>query len=428
MMKRFFTIMMVLTMALTVMGQNERLQQERLMKAYRDSLAMMKQKLDSMQEVNDSLQEVNYVRSASKYYRLFAPMTYYPSVTQGMIGMRENQGMRDMQHMALAHVYLSRPNQVRYNARKLQQLAKEQQMVDDYAPEGMVQQIPHSAAEATEKPMVEQPMDLVITKPHFWTFSGDYYLQFLQTYVSPNWYKSGESTYSMVAGVTVQYNYNNKQRVKWDNKLELKLGFLSTEADSINKFKTSDDLIRYTSKLGFRAAKQWYYTGQVIASTQFTRGLKNNDKTIYSDFLSPLTVNLSIGMDYVIDSKNKQWKGNVHIAPLAYNMKYVDRINLAERFGIAADHHAKHDIGPMLLTEVTWTPNDMLKWQTRLYAYTTFKRCEMEFENTLTFKLNKYISAMLFVYPRFDDSEERADKYGYWQFKEHLSVGFAYSM
>ena len=29
----------------------------------------------------------------------------------------------------------------------------------------------------------------------------------------------------MVASAIIQANYNNKQKVKWDNKLELKLGF-----------------------------------------------------------------------------------------------------------------------------------------------------------------------------------------------------------
>ncbi len=53
---------------------------------------------------------------------------------------------------------------------------------------------------------------------------GDYYLQFLQNYVSDNWYKGGESNYSMLGSVTMQANYNNKQKVKWENKLEMRLG------------------------------------------------------------------------------------------------------------------------------------------------------------------------------------------------------------
>ena len=46
---------------------------------------------------------------------------------------------------------------------------------------------------------------------------GEYYLQMLQNYVSSNWYKGGESNYSMVASAIMQANYNNKQKVKFDN-------------------------------------------------------------------------------------------------------------------------------------------------------------------------------------------------------------------
>lgn len=58
---------------------------------------------------------------------------------------------------------------------------------------------------------LDVPLEIVVEKPNFWTFSGDYYLQFLQNYVSDNWYKGGESNYSMMASATLQANYNNKQ-------------------------------------------------------------------------------------------------------------------------------------------------------------------------------------------------------------------------
>ena len=35
---------------------------------------------------------------------------------------------------------------------------------------------------------------------------------------------------------------------------------------------------------------------------------------------------------------------------------------------------------------------------------------------------------MLYIYPRFDDSKKRDKDYGYFQLKEYISFGFAYSM
>jgi len=78
--------------------------------------------------------------------------------------------------------------------------------------------------------------------------------------------------------------------------------------------------------------------------------------------------------------------------------------------------------------DLTWTFSDMIKWKTRLYGYTTYKRAEIEWENTFSFQFNKYISSNIFIYPRFDDGTGTRDKdLGYWQFKEYASLGFAYS-
>ena len=277
-----------------------------------------------------------------------------------------------------------------------------------------------------EEPIFE-PVEVFVSKPNFWTVKGDYYLQFLQNYISSNWHKGGESNYSMVGSLTMEANYNNKQKMKWENKLELKLGFQSSRSDSLHSFKASEDLIRYTSKLGLQASNKWYYTLQLIANTQFTHGYKSNDAFVYSDFLSPLNVNLSLGMDYTVDAFKKKLTGNLHIAPLAYNFRYVNRKELSTRYGLDEGHRVLHDFGSQFTVELLWVLSDNIKWKTRVYGYTTYKRAELEWENTFMFQFNKYISTNLFIYPRFDDGASRNGHHGYWQLKEFLSLGFNYS-
>ena len=41
--------------------------------------------------------------------------------------------------------------------------------------------------------------------------------------------------------------------------------------------------------------------------------------------------------------------------------------------------------------------------------------------------MSKYITANIFLYPRFDDSNVRDEDLGYWQFKEYTSIGLSYS-
>ena len=186
-------------------------------------------------------------------------------------------------------------------------------------------------------------------------------------------------------------------------------------------------MIRYTGKLGLQASKKWYYTIQVVGQTQFTHGYKNNDKKVYSDFFSPFNLNLSVGMDYNVDWFHHRLKGSAHLAPLAFNWKYVGRASLATRYGLDEGKHGMTDYGSECTFDLSWQIADNIKWKTRLWGYTTYKRAEIEWENTITFQFNRYISTNIFLYPRFDDGVKRKDDDSYWQFKEFMSVGFSYS-
>ncbi|MDD7098005.1 MAG: DUF3078 domain-containing protein, partial [Prevotella sp.] len=233
--------------------------------------------------------------------------------------------------------------------------------------------------------------------------------------------------YSMVGSIVLQANYNNKRKLKFENKLELKLGFQTSRGDTVHKFKTNNDLIRYTGKLGIQARDKWYYTLQLLAYTQFTQGLKSNDKNVYSDFMSPFNLNLGLGMDYAVQTKNNKLKGNVNLSFLSFNFRYVDRDNLTGKYGIIGNHNTLEDFGSQLTVDITWQVAQQVKWRTRLYGYTTYHRAEVEWENTINLAVSKFISANIFLYPRFDDNREKDRKLGYFQFKEYCSLGFSYS-
>lgn len=382
-----------------------------VVRAYLDSLIMVKQELQ-----DDSLATV--VSSYSP--RLFGPATFYHDVTRDVF--TPGFGVSPVS-LSLLSVYLSRPDLISNTQSRMEQARG----VDEQIETPIVSNpnlVTHEAL--PQATAVEVPSDLVVIRPRFWTYKGDYSLQFMQNYVSGNWYKGGESSYAALGAVTMEANYNNKQKVKWDNKLELKLGMQNTRSDSIHPTKTTEDLIRITSKYGLQATKHWYYTLQLIGQTQFTHSYKSNDETLYAHFLAPGTLNLSLGMDYNVDWLNHRLKGNIHLAPAAYNMKYTRLRNLAERIGLEPDRHFKHDVGSLFTIDLTWEISDQLRWKTRMYGYTAYERVEYEWENTFQFQFNKWISAQLFVYPRFDDAVVRGDKHGYWQFKEFSSIGFQF--
>lgn len=393
-------------------------------KNYMDSLQAVRMQVDDLNasQLRFRKLDVNDVR----YSKLFTPLTFYHAPANHFLRMCSEVGLDSLDRMldkTLMNIYLSRPDLVRSTESRLDVVGapipegaprkSNIDIVDDVAPKAI-------EIEAT-------PMNIYVKKPNFWTIKGDYYLQFLQNYVSDNWYKGGESNYSMLGSITMQANYNNKQKVKWENKLELRLGYQTSKGDTLHKYKTSEDLIRYTGKLGLQATKRWYYTLQMIAQTQFTKGLKSNDQFIYSDFMSPFKLNLSVGMDYTVDWLNHRLKGSAHIAPLAFNWKYVGREALATRYGLKEGQHGMTDYGSEFTLDFTWQMAENLRWKSRLYGYTTYERAELEWENTISFQFNKYISTNIFLYPRFDDGTTRKEGESYWQFKEYASVGFSYS-
>ncbi|MBP3212405.1 MAG: DUF3078 domain-containing protein [Prevotella sp.] len=367
--------------------------------------------------------------SSGQYSPLFLPFTYYGSVAHEALSL---DGEPSEMNNALLDMYLRRPDLVQTTDAALRnELTTAAEQAEAPTPV-----LPPPAEEAAPIEPEAPKADVEVKKPNFWTFKGDGFLQFLQNYVSGNWYKGGESNYSMLSSLTLEANYNNKSKWKWDNKLEMKLGFQTSPSDSVNKFKANEDLIRLTSKVGLQATKHWYYTLQLLAYTQFTRGLKANDKRTYSDFMSPFNLNVGIGMDYKMEWFNKKLTGTVNISPLAVNYRYVDRTIFMNgdtqqwfpsRHGLEADRHSLVDLGSQFTVDFTWKMAENISWKSRMYGFTSYKRVEYEWENTFSFQFNKYISSKLFIHPRFDDNRQRDDHHGYWMFKEFLSIGFNYA-
>ena len=386
------------------------------------SAKVSRQFSDSLRHYADSIYadsvRVRQRLTATDVAPLFLPPTFYKDVPHKAFSLTDSLTTVDELMLLL---YLNRPDLVSATQKQLEKAGPV------LAPTTVTDKPAVEVAETKPAEAMPNDVDLIVLKPNFWSFGGDHYLQFFQNYVSSNWYKGGQSNYSMVASLTLNANYNNKQKVRWDNKLEMKLGFQTTRGDTLHSLKTSEDLLRYTGKLGLQATKSWYYTFQLLASTQFARNFGTNSNYVYSDFLSPLNVNVSIGMDYNINWLKGRMRGSVHLAPLAYNFKYVGRKALATRYGVDAGHHTLNDFGSQITVDVTWRMCDNISWRSRIYGYTTYERVEMEFENTFSFQFNRYISANFFVYPRFDDSRKRDDHHGYWMFKEYTSLGFSYS-
>ncbi len=429
-MKKTLLIILIMTMSLAVNVQAQhRVKRQvqpdtsQVVRNYIDSLKVLQSRLDSLQQLNSQLRQES---TDGRFFRLFVPTTFYHSGANKQLSLHPQKGdeVTDAVDNALMYIYMRRPDLVRNDESRLRRVGSIREDVN-------TEIMPHVELTNMVQPLPDEPdpvpIQVMVRKPKFWKFTGDGYLQFLQNYVSDNWHKGGESNYSAQAAATLELNYNDRDKVTFENKLEMKLGFQTSPSDTVHRFKTNNDLLRLTSKLGIQAHKQWYYTLQMMTYTQFARGLKANDKKVYSDFTSPIDVNVGIGMEYKVNALNKRLTGTLNFLPFSLNFRYVARESLEAKNGIRGHHHTMEDFASQFTGELKWQILDQLSWKTRLFAITTYRQSKMEWENQFQLKVTKNLSANLFVYPRFDDGNDPDEDMGYFQLQEWSSIGLSFS-
>ena len=376
------------------------------------------------------------------YFCLFAPPTYYNSSVKRHIGLLYQSNVNHNQDLlycpkvsqssllnqvdrTLIYVYVNSPEIIENNIFE----STENEGLRDEVNVEVKPQVNLTNKINEKSPVVSNPIDdnwdIVVKKPNFWNFKANFSLQFMQNYFTDNWYKGGENNNSWKGEMNIEANYNNKQKIIFDNRLEMRLGFQSSHGDEKHKYRSNSDLIRLTNKFGLQATKRWYYTLTLQSWTQFYPGYKKNDPKVYSDFMSPFESLLTIGMDYKLNIKN--FNISASLSPLASKFKYVDRSAIAPSFGINDGGKTNFDYGSNITSNYTWAICKNISWKGRIYYFTDYSNSQIEWENTFNLKINKFLSTKLFVYPRFDDSVNKKDSHSYFQLNETLSIGFDYT-
>ena len=280
-----------------------------------------------------------------------------------------------------------------------------------------------------EKEKTNAETELLILKPNFWKYTAAASMQFSQHGISDNWYQGGESTNALNSEFRMTANYNDKQKVQFENSLEIKLGFITAPSDTVHNYKTNADLFRINSKLGIRAIKNLYYTLSGEFQTQFFSNYKTNTNDLISTFFSPANLKLSLGLDY----KQNKNKYNLSILGNPFSWRYVylanDKIVNPSQFNVEAGKRRASLFGSEITANVTWKIRDNLTYRTKFDYFPTYEKVIMNWENTFEFKFNRYLSTKVFLHGRFDDGVTLTDdNRTYFQFKEMLTFGLSYTI
>ncbi len=247
-------------------------------------------------------------------------------------------------------------------------------------------------------------------------------VQFTQNYISPNWYKGGNSSLALLALLKGHINYK-KDKFVWENTGEWRMGLSTTgKADTVHFVNVTDDLFKIYSKAGYEVYKQLYVTASLEFQTTFLPSWKTNSKQRKSSFLTPIRYNMGIGLDY----KPLDWV-TINFSPATFKLVHAtiddpSRVDVTE-FGIDAGKKTLSEFGSAIRAEVKYKPLRELELYSLLYFYTNYRQVEFDWQIDVDFIINRFLSTHLTLHPRFDSTVKITEK-PKMQFKELLSIGF----
>jgi hypothetical protein len=278
-----------------------------------------------------------------------------------------------------------------------------------------------------------------------WKRGGVVGLNFSQVNLS-NWAAGGENSISGMAMFNYFANYNDGKNT-WDNIIDLAYGLTQKGDESPIK---SEDKIDLATKYGRLAGRHWYYSALLGFKSQFTAGYNYpNDSVEISRFLAPAYITLALGMDY---KPSDQF--TMFISPLSGRLIVVNDKTLADAGAFGVDP-AEYDLsgtkvkdgastriefGAMLKAVYKKDILENVNFTTKLELFSNYledpQNVDVNWEMLFTMKVNSYLSATLSTQLLYDDNtiitrdknndgiiDEKGPR---TQFKEVLSVGFAY--
>ncbi len=289
-----------------------------------------------------------------------------------------------------------------------------------------------------EAPVTAAPKEKIgveFDKKHWLkTFTGS--VQFSQAYVSPNWYQGGNNNLNMLANIyyNVKLNPAFHPTFLFETTFQYKLGMNNAPDDEVHDYNISEDIFQFNMLLGYKASKRWYYSTNISFKTQLLNNYKPNTDDLKAAFLSPGELNVGVGMTYNYVNPKKTVKFDASISPISYNMKTCINHRMNETsFGIKEGRNTVSEIGSSAEGKLTWDICENINLRSRLFVFSDYSYLQSDWENTISFAINRFLSTQIYVHMRYDTSTPAVEDkdtgkitHHKFQLKEILSFGFAY--
>lgn len=264
----------------------------------------------------------------------------------------------------------------------------------------------------------------------YWLHTVVASLHLSQAFVSSNWYQGGNNHLSFLFNFNwnVQLNQVYHPNLLFQSNLQYKLGLNSTPQDEVHRYSISEDLLQYNLNTGVKAFDKWFYSLNAVFKTQILRNFEQNSTVRTASFLSPGDLNIGLGMAYSHQNKTKTLQLTATISPLSYNLKtcITDKID-HNIFNISPNKKSRSEIGSNGEFNMLWNITPNISYKTRVFLFTDYKYFLSDWENTLNFEINRFLSTQIFAHLRYDSSMESLTKWKHFQLREVLSFGLSYT-
>lgn len=280
--------------------------------------------------------------------------------------------------------------------------------------------------------------DTIVSK---WKYGGMFGLNASQASFT-NWAAGGENSVGGNATANVFMNFQGNSS-SWENTLDLGYGLLWQETQGLMK---TDDKIDFSSKFGQKAAKHWYYAAMLNFKTQFSNGYDytKEDQGKVSTFMAPGYLIGAIGMDY----KPIKYL-TVFISPITSKLTFVtdDSLSNIGAYGVDKGEWMRAEYGGYLRIGYNQSfLKNSITVISKLDLFSNYtdkpQNVDVTWENIISFKINKYISANINTVLIYDDDiktkiptgtkdADGKDKFitkgPKIQFKEVIGIGLSYN-
>ncbi len=277
-----------------------------------------------------------------------------------------------------------------------------------------------------------------VEKP--WKFSG-FFQQNLNQVSFTNWAAGGESSFASTSNARVTANYT-KNKLKWENYIDLSYGIVKTEDDPIRK---NTDKIDMFSKLGYELSPKINFSSVVNFLSQFDKGFKApGDEMYVSRFLAPGYLTVSLGFDYKpIDYLS------IFFSPATGKFTFVLDETLSETgaFGVDPGESVNPEFGALMRIEFEKEVITNVNINSRIILFNNYtdsdasnrKNTDVDWLTGINMPINKFITASVGFHLLYDHdikipktgmvNGEEVTLYSRptVQFKQLLGIGLVYN-